>query len=134
MLGPTTSATLPGTNITGRSGLIQSQRTKVNEHHTQRTLNECDGRFSAVIPEAAGTPGRGLLLASPLGTDSYCLEIVPGIVGVPDVNKLLYRLLLLPATCARKRPFMLRKAASSLSAKHLATFRASSTSFSSDEI
>ena len=63
---------------------------------TLKTLNECDGRFSAVIPEAAGTPGRGLLLASPLGTDSYCLEIVPGIVGVPDVNKLLYRLLLLP--------------------------------------
>jgi hypothetical protein len=35
------------------------------------------------------------LLASPLGTDFYCLEICPSIVGVPDVNKLQYRLLLL---------------------------------------
>jgi hypothetical protein len=42
-----------------------------------------------------GNARLGLLLASPLGTDFYCLEICPSIVGVPDVNKLQYRLLLL---------------------------------------
>src|SRR5262249_8699552 len=65
-----------------------------------------------------GTSDKNHVVRTPLGMDSYGLEISPGVLGIPDANKLPHRLLFLfdhvSATGARRRPFTLRKAFASL--------------------